>query len=146
MEVQINIDPTLDEPKIVVHAREINDELKQILDTLSSDSNKVISGFDGNKYEILDMSELVRIYASSSKVLAQSISKTYVVNFRLYELENLLDKTNFVRISKSEIINLKMVKNFDLSITGTICVNLKNNEKSYVSRRYVTKIKEKLGV
>ena len=32
MEVQINIDPALSEPKIVVHAREINDELKEILD------------------------------------------------------------------------------------------------------------------
>ena len=61
-------------------------------------------------------------------------------------MENILDKTKFVRISKSEIINLKAVKNFDLSFTGTISVEMKNGKISYVSRRFVAKIKKILGV
>ena len=65
---------------------------------------------------------------------------------RLYELEELLDKTKFVRISNSEIINLKKVKHFDLSITWTICVRLSDGTAAYVSRRYINKIKKILGV
>ena len=46
----------------------------------------------------------------------------------------------------SEIINLKAVRSFDLSRAGTIRVALKNGEAAYVSRRYVAKIKEALGM
>lgn len=65
---------------------------------------------------------------------------------RLYELEERLDKGSFVRISNSEIINMKKVKGFDLSFTGTICVSLSNGTTTYVSRRYVAKIKQVLGI
>ena len=51
-----------------------------------------------------------------------------------------------VRISKSEIINLRFVKRLDLSITGTIGIQLKTGETAYVSRRYVNRIKSILGL
>ncbi|MFQ9095084.1 MAG: LytTR family DNA-binding domain-containing protein, partial [Ruminococcus sp.] len=65
---------------------------------------------------------------------------------QLYELEQLLDEKTFVRISKSEIINLRFVKRLDLSITGTIGIQLKTGETAYVSRRYVNRIKSILGL
>lgn len=51
-----------------------------------------------------------------------------------------------IRISNSEIVNLKKVKNLDLSFVGTICMELSNGDVSYVSRRYVSKIKRLLGL
>ncbi len=70
----------------------------------------------------------------------------YLLRMRLYEAEERLDQTRFVRISNSEIINLKMAKRFDLSFSGTICVNLAGGQTAYVSRRYVAKIKRLLGI
>lgn len=65
---------------------------------------------------------------------------------RLYELEERLDSAKFIRISHSEIVNLKMVKHFDLSLSGTICVALLDGTELYASRRYVSKLKQVLGV
>ncbi len=65
---------------------------------------------------------------------------------RLYELEERLDGTMFVRISNSEIINLKKVRKLDLSLTGTIRVLMTDGAATYVSRRYVKKIKQVLGI
>ena len=70
----------------------------------------------------------------------------YVLRLRLYELEKRLPANQFVRISNSEIINLKKVDHFDLSFTGTICVQLINDAITYVSRRYVSKLKKILGI
>ena len=69
-----------------------------------------------------------------------------MIRLRLYELEERLDDRKFVRISHSEIVNLKMVKSLDLSYVGTICMELSNGELCYVSRRYVSKIKRILGL
>ena len=64
----------------------------------------------------------------------------------MYEAEQCLTGRTFVRISNSEVINLKKVKGFDLSFAGTICVSLSNGSVTYVSRRYVSKIKQLLGI
>jgi len=61
-------------------------------------------------------------------------------------LEERLNAKRFVRISNGEIVNLGQVKGFDLSFAGTICVNMKNGSVTYVSRRYVSKIKQVLGL
>ena len=37
-------------------------------------------------------------------------------------------------------------EDFDLSFAGTICVSLSNGTVTYVSRRYVAKIKQLLGI
>jgi len=79
-------------------------------------------------------------------VTAVTDNGEYNLKNRLYEMEEKLNKSYFIRISNSEIINLKKVKNFDLNFTGTICVKLSNGTVTYVSRRYVSKIKEILGV
>lgn len=68
------------------------------------------------------------------------------MRLRLYELEERLNPHQFVRISNSEIINLKRVNNFDLSFTGTIRVKLSNETVTYVSRRYISKLKKILGI
>ncbi|MGN1069556.1 MAG: LytTR family DNA-binding domain-containing protein, partial [Candidatus Fimadaptatus sp.] len=60
--------------------------------------------------------------------------------------EQRLASQSFVRISNGEIINLKKVRGFDLGFTGTICVSLSNGTVTYVSRRYVARIKQLLGI
>ena len=65
---------------------------------------------------------------------------------RLYELEARLDRHTFVRISQSEIVNLTKVTALDLTLTGTIKMTLAGDTVCYVSRRYVKKIKEALGL
>jgi len=89
---------------------------------------------------------LIRIYLNSGKVVAVTDKGEYILRLRLYEIEKLLLTDQFIRISNSEIINLKKVNNFDLSFTGTICVKLSNGVTTYVSRRYVPKLKKILGI
>ena len=49
-------------------------------------------------------------------------------------------------MSHSEIVNLRQVTGLDLSLTGTIRMTLRGGTACYVSRRYVKKIKEALGL
>ncbi|MDE7359910.1 MAG: LytTR family transcriptional regulator, partial [Lachnospiraceae bacterium] len=69
-----------------------------------------------------------------------------LLRLRLYEAAERLNPSHFVRISNSESINLNKGKNVDLSFSGTIYVELTNGTTTYVSRRYVSKIKKILGM
>ena len=60
------------------------------------------------------------------------------------KVEVKLDRHTFVRISNSEIINLKKVTALDLTLAGTIKMTLQGGTVCWVSRRYVKKIKEAL--
>ncbi len=146
MKLEIKIDSTCAEPRVLVLTDRMSEEVNEIVKRLTQESPAVITGTRNECLEIIEQQELIRVYASSGKVFAVSDKGEYTLRMRLYELEEKLDSRRFVRISNSEIINLRKVQSFDLSMTGTICVRFRNGTDSYVSRRYVQKIKQVLGV
>ena len=146
MQIEIKIDDNCIEPKVIIITDKVTDEINDILNMLSSKTPEVITGFYNDLAEILSPDDIIRIYAEDGKIFASVNSKEYILRQRLYELEEQLNKYSFVRISNSEIINLKKVRNFDLSLSGTICVTLSDGTATYVSRRYVSKIKKVLGL
>ncbi len=146
MQVEIKIDPSQTEPKVIITAASMTEEVNRIVRRLSDEIPQVISGTRDGKLEVLEPEELIRIYAASGKVFAVTGKGEYTLRLRLYELEERLSPHQFVRISNSEIIHLKKVVNFDLSFAGTIYVKLSNGTVTYVSRRYVSKIKKILGI
>lgn len=146
MQVEIKLDPSCKQTRIVVVTAQVDEQIHDLVQQLSQQSPMILSGFRGEEAEILDPSQLLRVYASDGKVMAVTTRGEYLLKMRLYEVEKRLDKRSFVRISHSEIINLKQVNKFDLSYTGTICVCFLDGSTSYVSRRNVPKIKEVLGL
>ena len=148
MKLNIEIDTNIEEPVALITTPRMTEEVTRVVDFISKldDITTVISGIRDDKVELLEQESIYRIYAEEGKVFARTESGLYQVRLRLYELEERLDDSKFVRISNSEIVNLKKVKSLDLSFVGTICMELSNKEVSYVSRRYVSKIKKKLGL
>ena len=146
MQIEIKIDENCKEPKIIVVTDKMTEEISEIIKKLAEEQTKTIAGFKEDTVEVLEPHNILRIYASNSKVFAQTDCDEYLLRLRLYEMEQRLERYSFVRISNSEIINLKKVKRFDLSFSGTICVTLSNETVTYVSRRYVAKIKKVLGI
>lgn len=146
MQLEVKIDSSYIEPKVIILTASMTEDVNIILNKLSDQAPQIISGSKDNKIEVIELENLIRIYASSGKVFAVTHKGEYALRLRLYEIEERLPPHQFVRISNSEIINLKNVNNFDLSFTGTICVKLANGTITYVSRRYVSKLKKILGI
>lgn len=146
MQVEIKIDRSYEDPKVIIMTAAVTEEVSSIIKKLSEDGAQVISGCKDERIEILDPTDLIRVYANSGKVFAVTGKGEYLLRQRLNEVETRLPSDRFIRISNSEIINLKKVDHFDLSFTGTICVKLSNGITTYVSRRYVPKLKKVLGI
>ena len=119
MQVEIIIDDNCIEPKVVIVTNKVTDEINDILNALSSKTPEVITGFYNGLAEIISPDSIIRVYAESGKTVAAVDKKEYILRQRLYELEEQLTKYSFVRISNSEIVNLKKVRSFDISQTMT---------------------------
>ena len=64
-------------------------------------------------------SDILRFYGEEKEVSAPRQRRdVYTVRQRLYELEQRLAAQQFVRISHSEIVNLRQVTGLDLSLYG----------------------------
>lgn len=146
MKIEIKLDENCLETKVIIVTDKMTDEITALMQRLSEETPQGIVGFDGDMALLLEPTDIVRIYSAVGKVFAVTDKKEYILRLRLYEIEERLNGKVFVRISNSEIINIKKAKKFDLSTVGTICVSLSNGDISFVSRRYVSKIKRTLGI
>lgn len=146
MKIEIKIDKEYNEPKVIIYTNEVNNEINKIIDGISSINNKILKVYKNQKMYILQQNEIEAIYTENGKILVRSNDEIYDIKNRLYELELLLDKKKFLRISNSEIINFNKVKNLDFKIIGTLIINFKSGHKAYASRRYIPKIKEFLDL
>jgi DNA-binding LytR/AlgR family response regulator len=146
MRVEIKIDTSCSETKVTIYANEMTEEISALVRKISENTPSVLVGFRDDNITVLDNKKVVRFYSADQKVYAVTANGEYIMRLRLYELEQRLNSVEFVRISNSEIINLKEVEGFDMSFSGTICVKLRDDSVSYVSRRYVSKIKRVFGL
>lgn len=105
MDIKINLDSEITNPYIVIHAKEINEEIENIVNTIKENNNLLTLNY---KEKILFIEkkeiEIVRVEEKTTYVYLKD--KKCIVNKRLYEMENILGN-NFIRISKQSIINIK---------------------------------------
>ncbi len=146
MKVEVKIDENCTETKVIIVAGKMTDEVSALMQRLSGEAPQGLIGYENDVALLLEPADIIRIYAAVGKVFAVTDQKEYVLRLRLYEAEERLNGKGFVRISNSEIINIRKTKKFDLSSVGTICVSLSNGDACFVSRRYVPKIKKTLGI
>lgn len=145
MFIKPEIDVKYREPEIHVCHHTEDESVRKILKELHTMYDVSLAAVDerGNR-RILNISEIYSFYAEGQKVFALGAKQRYAVPKKLYELEQEFAEANFVRISKSEIVNYRLIKSLDMSVTGTIKVVMKNGYETYTSRRNVAKIKELL--
>ena len=144
MKLELNIDEKVKETLVVVSANKIDKEVQNLINYIEYSSEYLI-GIVENKASIIDIDEIIRVYIEDRKTFVVTLKDTYVVKKKLYEVENIVTR-NFVKISQSEIANIKFIKNLDFSNTGTIVIKYKNSDISYVSCRMIKEFKLKLGI
>lgn len=146
MKVEIIIDETCSETNVKITAHHYTPELEEIKANLLVHGTNKLVGFMDKEACLLDCNEIVRFYTENNKVYCNTIKNKYQLRLKMYELESLLPTQKFIKISRSEIVNLDYVVRLDLSFAGTIALELRNKSVSYVARRYLKEFKNTLGI
>ncbi len=100
----------------------------------------------GKRIAILPLREIVRIEIEDKLVFACTAKERLLIEKSIGELEELLQPSGFLRISRGELVNLEMVRELAPYFSGTWRVKLANGEERDVSRERAKQLKEAMGV
>ena len=146
MKIKIEIDDGLAEEEIVIRCKSLNEDVisiqKRITDAVNSRIQLEVTR--GEKEYYITIDEILFFETDSSGVVVHTANQIYETKYRLYELEDLLPG-NFIRVSKSTILNSARVRAIHKNITGASEVEFNGTTKKvFVSRNYLKLLLEKL--
>ena len=141
MKIRIDVDESNDE-EIIIKCKKITNEITSIQNLLKN--NKKIVFYKDNIEYYLELDNILFFETEGNMVNAHTIDNIFQTKYKLYELEKILT-SNFMRVSKSAILNINHVYSINHSITSSNIVEFTNTHKKvYVSRLYYKILKEKL--
>jgi DNA-binding LytR/AlgR family response regulator len=130
--------------EVVVKCKTRDESVEEIISTLDLLENRITVRKDGRSY-LIHPKDVYYFDSADEKVYCYTAGEVYETGFKLYEVENMLGNTMFMKINKNTIVNLSKLTSFKSSLNGRMEAAMKNGEKVEVSRNYVPALKARLG-
>lgn len=146
MKVNLEYDNTLSEDEIVLKVSSENKRVKSLMIALKEENTNSVVGKLDEKIYLIDLSNVECFFTYGNEVLFLANGIEYKVGQKLYELQYKFESKNFIRISKSTIINIKKVEYLAPAFNKKLIFKLDSGREEYSSRSYYSEIKNKLGV
>ncbi len=148
IKIEIEIDESLKEPEVVIRTDKDSAFVERIvaaIERCGEEDRSKVTAYKDNVISLLSQKDIIRVYTEQRKLVVSTVGDKYESKSTLKDLEAMLDPKMFVRISRFEIVNLNKVTGFDFSVAGTIKVLFDDGSSTWVARRYVRAIEQKLS-
>ncbi len=143
--VRFEQDKTLYSIDIVIRADERDAQVTDLMESLARYKSFRLIALDQNGCpSVINENEIIFISADGKDVRIVTVHGKYHARQSLRSLEELLSRS-FLRVSRFEIINLKMVRKYDFTIGGTLRIEFQDGMETWASRRFIPLIKERLS-
>mgnify|MGYP003414390687 FL=1 len=134
-----------EEDVIIIRCAELDSDIMELIYALKSERSRITAYSDDGIVK-LPPKDIFYFEAVDNKVFAYCEKNVYEVKHKLYEIENMYTRSDFLRISKSVIVNVSKIVKLSPTLNGRFDAFLKNGEKTVISRQYVPDLKEKIGI
>ena len=151
MKVNLFVSKDLEEPYAEIYTDALTDNIQKAMVLLENEEeyeeegigdNSILAVKKGQDIVLLDFEDIFMIRVEEKQAKAY---KDYLVKRPLYQIEENLD-SNFVRVSKTTLVNLRKIKRVAPSLRGMMFIELKNGLKDNISRKYLSDFKEALNL
>ena len=145
MKISININETISDTEIVINCNALTPETERIIAALRMLDSQMTVTKDGEVY-ILDVAKIVYVESVDRKTFVYTEGDCFESRLKLYEMEQQLCQSGFLRISKSCLVHLKYIRSLRAELDRKLRLTLDNGEQIIVSRQYADDLKQRLGV
>ena len=145
MNVTITENPALDDIEVSVACPRIDERVQRIVASLGAFDRVLIGERDGATFRV-GGEDVCYAETVDGKTFLYTADAVYQTPLKLYELEERLAGTEFVRASKQMLVNFDHVASIRPALNARLQLMLDNGEAVIVSRQYAPVIKRKLGL
>ena len=145
MKISMQIDGAYPETEILIRSPKLTPELEQLIAALHLLERK-ITVTSGEETTVLDAAEIVYAESVDRKTFVYTRNDCHETKLRLYELEEKLAPCGFLRISKSALVQVRMIRSLRTELDRKLRLTLETGEQIIVSRQYAEALKQHLGV
>ena len=129
--------------QVLIRCHAVTEEVREIAAFVKSRQGSLTGVKDSRQYEIA-VSELYYIESVDGKTFLYTKDQVYETSYRIYELESMLRPKNFLRVSKSMLLNLMKIRSIQSALNGRFAAVLLSGEEVIISRSYVKGLKAAL--
>ena len=144
MDIQI-VEHLKEALQVVIKCRRIDDEIMRLKCHIELFDRKIQAKKD-NEWHFINSSDVLYFESVDNHTFLYTEVDVMEVKRRLYELEMVLSDKDFIRISKSQIVNINKIRSLKPELNRTILATMCNGEQLYISRRYVRAIRNILSI
>lgn len=144
MKITIETPKPNEEDEIIVRCKKVDENLMKVLYQLK-DENRVTAYMERDIVKLFPK-DIYYFECVDNKVFACCEKQVFDVRLKLYEIEQTLSDNDFIRISKSVVVNLNRIMSVAPMFNGRFEARLQNGEKIIISRQYVPSLKKALGI
>ena len=145
MKVTVEELPGLGQTEVVIRCPRLDARTSRLVELLRLSDARLTGEKDGETC-ILDGAKVLYIDTVDRGTFLYTQDGVYETRLRLYELEEQLTGWDFIRVSKSAIVNFDQVRSLRPDFGGRMRLTMSNGEVVVANRQYVPAIKKKLGL
>lgn len=143
MKIKKQQDPSCPEIEITLRYANEDGKVKRIVSFLRSVEMQIKCDID-NTEKMIGVADIFYIESVDKKTFVYLEKSVYHTDHRLYQLMDDLREYGFVQISKSCILNINVLDSIKPLFNSRMEALLKNGEKVYINRGYLSQVKEAL--
>ncbi|MFD1550251.1 LytTR family DNA-binding domain-containing protein [Levilactobacillus fuyuanensis] len=144
MKIHVEVDPELSDSEVTIRVPARTVAVDQLVAAIraADTTQQLMFSWHGESYRV-NLTDILFFEASDHQVAVHTATAMYTTGQRLYELAESLPP-QFMRVSKSAILNRTQVFSLTRSVTGNLVKFQNSHKQLYVSRRYYQALKRAL--
>ena len=144
MDIQI-VESMKENLQVIINCRQIDDEVMRLKCHIELFDKKLQAKKD-TELHFINSFDVLYFESVDNRTFLYTEDDVLEVKQRLYELEVILSDKDFIRISKSQIVNINKIESLKPELNRTILATMCNGEQLYISRKYVQAIRNMLSM
>ncbi len=145
LNIRFQRDPKLEETDVLIRAPERDGEVEALIRRISGEPPEglTVTGKDGALVRLMP-EKILLISMNGNLARLVTETETYTLRQTLQSIEQTLADRDFLRISRSELINMNKIEKYDFTVKGELRLELTGGIETWAARRCIPAIRARL--
>lgn len=131
--------------QVIIKCPKADEEVMKLKAHIEAFSGK-LRAKDGDRILLVNPLDAFYFEAVDNRTFLYMEKEVFEIKERLYELEELLSQKDFIRTSKSRIVNINRIKSLKPELNRSMTAEMQNGEIISISRHYAKQLRTLLSI